>query len=91
MSSISPTPTQQTVLAHAIGRTEARIEWFPNHIKGGRARRCWMPQILPLIPISRSARWAGIREGKFPQGIKLGGKATVWRAEDIRHLIERSR
>ena len=49
------------------------------------------PQILSLIPISRSAWWAGIREGKFPQGIKLGSKTTVWRAEDIRNLIERSR
>ncbi len=50
-----------------------------------------LPQILSLIPISRSAWWAGIREGKFPQGVKLGSKTTVWRAEDIRHLIERSR
>ena len=50
-----------------------------------------LPQILSLIPISRSAWWAGIREGKFPQGIKLGSKTMVWRAEDIRHLIERSR
>lgn len=50
-----------------------------------------LPQILSLIPISRSAWWAGIREGKFPQGIKLGSKTTVWRAEDIRHLIEHAR
>ena len=50
-----------------------------------------LPQILTLIPISRSAWWAGIREGKFPQGIKLGNKTTVWRAEDIRNLIERTR
>ena len=50
-----------------------------------------LPQILSLIPISRSAWWAGIREGKFPQGIKLGSKTTVWRAEDSRNLIERSR
>lgn len=50
-----------------------------------------LPQILSLIPISRSAWWAGIREGKFPQGIKLGSKTTVWRAGDIRKLIERSR
>ena len=49
-----------------------------------------LPQILSLIPISRSAWWAGIREGKFPQGIKLGSKTTVWRAEDIRNLIVRS-
>jgi prophage regulatory protein len=35
-----------------------------------------LPQILSLIPISRSAWWAGIREGKFPQGIKLGSKTV---------------
>lgn len=50
-----------------------------------------LPQVLALIPISRSAWWAGIREGKFPKGIKLGSKTTVWRAEDIRALIRQSR
>ena len=28
---------------------------------------------------------------QISQGIKLGSKTTVWRAEDIRNLIERSR
>lgn len=50
-----------------------------------------LPQILSLIPISRSAWWAGIREGKFPKGIKLGTKTTVWRAEAIRALINQLR
>jgi predicted DNA-binding transcriptional regulator AlpA len=50
-----------------------------------------LPQILSLIPISRSAWWAGVREGKFPKGIKLGSKTTVWRAEDVRALIEQPR
>ena len=50
-----------------------------------------LPQILSLIPISRSAWWAGIREGKLPHVTHLGSKTTVVRAEDIRNLIERSR
>ena len=50
-----------------------------------------LPQVLALIPISRSAWWAGIRKGRFPKGIKLGSKTTVWRAEDIRALIQQSR
>ena len=50
-----------------------------------------LPQILALVPISRSAWWAGVREGRFPKGIKLGSKTTVWRAEDIRALIEQPR
>jgi len=50
-----------------------------------------LPQVLAIIPISRSAWWAGIREGKFPKGIKLGSKTTVWRAEEIRALINHGR
>ena len=48
-----------------------------------------LPQVLALIPISRSAWWAGVSEGKYPKAIKLGSKTTVWRAEDIRALIKR--
>lgn len=29
------TATQQQILEHAIDRTEGRIEWFPNTVKGG--------------------------------------------------------
>ncbi len=49
-----------------------------------------LPQVLALIPISRSAWWAGIKTGKYPKGHKLGSKTTVWRCEDIRSLIERA-
>ncbi len=44
--------------------------------------------ISPLIPISRSAWWLGIRNQKYPKGVKLGPRTTVWRAEDIQALIE---
>lgn len=39
------------------------------------------------IPVSKSTWWLGIKDGRFPKGIKLGG-VTVWRAEDIRALYE---
>lgn len=45
-------------------------------------------QVLKFIPVGKSTWWAGIRAGKFPRGIKLGAKTTVWRVEDIRSLIE---
>ncbi len=41
------------------------------------------------IPVSKSTWWAGVRSGRFPQPVKLGGRITVWRVEDIRALIER--
>lgn len=42
----------------------------------------------PLIPVSRAAWWAGIANGLYPKGIKLGPRTTVWRVEDILALIE---
>ena len=42
-----------------------------------------------IIPISKSSWWAGVKEGKFPQPIKLGKRTTVWRVEDIRLLFEK--
>lgn len=42
-----------------------------------------------LIPVSKSTWWAGVKDGRFPQPLKLGPKITVWRAEDIHTLIEK--
>lgn len=47
------------------------------------------PPIPPLIPVGKSSWWQGVRNGRYPQSIKLGPRTTVWRAEDIRALIER--
>lgn len=46
-----------------------------------------LPQVLAVIPISKSQFWLGVKNGKFPQPIKLGAKTTVWRVEDIRDFI----
>jgi len=43
-----------------------------------------------IIPISKSSWWAGVKEGKFPQPVKLGKRTTVWRTSDIRLLIEKT-
>jgi predicted DNA-binding transcriptional regulator AlpA len=37
--------------------------------------------------VSRSYWWAGVKDGKFPAGIKLSPRVTVWRASDIDALI----
>jgi prophage regulatory protein len=54
-----------------------------------------LPQILgdpkanipALIPISKSAWWAGIKAGRYPKGVHLGPRTTAWSVEDIRALI----
>ncbi len=44
--------------------------------------------ILKILPICRSAWWAGIKEGRYPRGVHIGKRTTAWRVEDIRALIQ---
>ena len=45
------------------------------------------PQVLALVPISKSTLWRRIQARSFPQPLKLSERVTVWRAEDIRRWI----
>ena len=46
------------------------------------------PPIAPIIPVSKSTWWAGVRTGRYPQPTRaLGARITAWRVEDIRALI----
>ena len=44
--------------------------------------------IPPLIPVSRSTWWAGVKSGKYPKGCQLSTRTTAWRVEDIRALVD---
>jgi prophage regulatory protein len=47
-----------------------------------------LPEVLAVFPVSKSAWWAGVKDGRFPKPVKLGPKTTAWRVQDIRALIE---
>ena len=47
-----------------------------------------LPQIMELVPISKSAWWEGCRTGRYPKPVKIGPRTTVWRAEEIKAFIE---
>ena len=42
-----------------------------------------LPQVLKIIPISKSAWWQGCKDGRYPKPVKLGPRTTVWKASDI--------
>lgn len=46
-----------------------------------------LPQVLEVIPVSKSTWFRGIQAGKFPKPVKLGERASAWRVEEIRLLI----
>ena len=45
------------------------------------------PQVLVFGPMSRSTLWRRIQAGSFPGPVKLSGRVTAWRAEDVRQWI----
>lgn len=46
-----------------------------------------LPRVLEHIPVARSTWWAGVKDGRFPKSVKIGG-VTAWRASDIQMLID---
>ncbi len=46
-----------------------------------------VPAITERLGVSRSYFWAGVKSGKFPPGIKLSSRVTVWKRSDIDGLI----
>ena len=50
-----------------------------------------LPVVLSVIPISKSALYAGIKKGIYPAPVKLSERTSAWRVEDVRALIESAR
>jgi len=46
------------------------------------------PPITAIIPISKSSWWKGVKEGKYPQPVKLGPRMTAWKTSDILAFLE---
>jgi len=47
------------------------------------------PQVLRLIPISKSTLWRHVQARTFPQPVKLSQRVSAWRVEDVRDWIEK--
>lgn len=47
------------------------------------------PPIPPIVPVSKSTWWQGVRDGRYPQPTRaLGSRITAWAVADIRKLLE---
>jgi hypothetical protein len=45
------------------------------------------PPIPPIIPVSKSHWYAGIKDGRYPPPVKLSERVSAWRVQDILSLI----
>jgi len=48
-----------------------------------------LPEVLAVIPVSRSVWWSGCKSGRFPRPLKIGTRTSVWKGSDIIALRER--
>ncbi len=48
-----------------------------------------LPDVLRIIPVSKSTWWAGIRRGEYPAPVKLSARTSAWRLSDIDALCRR--
>lgn len=46
-----------------------------------------LPEVLRLFPISRSAWYKGVAEGRYPAGTKLSARAVGWKKSDMDKLV----
>lgn len=44
-------------------------------------------QVLDLFPVSRSGWWRGVKNGRYPQPVRIGDRAVAWRESEIYALI----
>lgn len=73
-------------LSQIIGRRPVTAEQAAqNRAQKKRGRRA-TDGTPALIPVSASTWWNGVRDGRHPKPVKLGG-STLWRVEDIRALM----
>lgn len=46
-----------------------------------------LKDVLQLIPVCKSSWWRGVKEGRYPQQVKIGHRAVAWRRSSIVALV----
>ena len=68
MSTITLNPTQHAVLAHAIHHTQGRIDWFPEHIRGGARQKVLQGLFNRALITPHGSDWLVAAEGYDAMG-----------------------
>lgn len=58
-----------------------------NHNSSSRLLR--LQSVLDMFPVSRAAWYQGIKEGKYPQPVRLGKRSVAWHESEVLQLIEK--
>ena len=71
---VTPRPAMQTLAYYRIWQI-----WGTNKA---------IPPVEPLLPISRTSFYNGIKSKIYPAPVRLSARVRAWRVEDIRKLLE---
>ena len=78
-------------LSQIIGQEAVTEEQAAENRRKGKSPKRPRPGIPALIPVKKSAWWAGVKSGRYPNSTKaLGKRITAWSVESIRGLIQQS-
>lgn len=47
-----------------------------------------LPQVLQIVPVSRTEWYRRVKAGNAPRPIALGPRARAWREQDIQAYVE---
>jgi hypothetical protein len=80
-------------LAQIIGQTEVTPEQAAANSKTQKTTTTHRhkrprPGMPPIVPVSKTTWYQGIKAGVYPAPLHLG-KTAVWRVSDIRDLLDR--
>jgi len=48
-----------------------------------------LPEVLKIIPVSRSTWYLGVKNREYPTPVKIGRRASAWRRHEIEALLSR--
>jgi len=48
-----------------------------------------LPEVLKLLPVSKSTFWARVKSGDYPTPVKISPRVSAWRVGEINALINK--
>jgi predicted DNA-binding transcriptional regulator AlpA len=70
-------------LHHLVGRPEIDEAKAAENRAAGRFPCRPRTGIAPLVPVSAATVWRWVKEGKFPEPVRIGSRITAWKAADV--------
>lgn len=69
--------------------TPEKIYTVKTGVNAGTKRKVnAKPERIGLLPVSEKTIWTWVKQGKFPQPIKMSGNVTVWCMSEVQAWID---